>query len=67
MLKPNQTSGPDSGAQREQKCIRKGCILTMGYYIGGGQFICWLHALALPGCMEAVKDQEMVALVGDSK
>jgi hypothetical protein len=50
----------------EQKCIHKGCILTMGYYIGGGQFICWLHALVLPGCMEAVKGQEMVALTGDS-
>ena len=29
-------------------CYRQPCPMTMGYYIGGGQHVCWLHALMLP-------------------
>jgi len=36
--------------------------MTAGYYIGGGQWICWLHVLSVPGCYEAVKDQQIEAL-----
>jgi hypothetical protein len=35
----------------------------MGYYIGGGRYICWFHALQVPGCMDAVRGQQEVALV----
>jgi hypothetical protein len=28
------------------QCCRKGCVMTLTTYIGGGQWICWLHALA---------------------
>jgi len=45
------------------RCSIAGCPMTMGYYIGGGQYICWLHALTVPGCMRAVQNQEPVALV----
>lgn len=31
------------------------CILTAGYYIGGGQWICWLHALLSPAVDKAIQ------------
>jgi|SRR5581483_352871 len=50
----------------EPRCIAdKNCPMTAGYYIGGGQYICWLHAMTVPGCLEAVSDQQMCALKGD--
>lgn len=30
------------------------CIMTMGYYMGGGLYICWMHALVTPGCITAI-------------
>lgn len=51
----------------EPRCIAdKNCPMTAGYYIGGGQYICWLHAMTVPGCLEAVSDQQMCALKGDT-
>ena len=45
------------------KCVKSPCPMTMGYYIGGGQYICWLHALTVAGLMDAVREQQEVALV----
>lgn len=54
-------------AEPVRKCIADAnCPMTAGYYIGGGQYICWLHALTVKGLMQAVRGQEMTALTGDS-
>lgn len=46
-----------------RQCIAdEDCPMTAGYYVGGGQYICWLHAMKVPGMMKAVEGQEMAAL-----
>lgn len=47
----------------EPVCVNAPCPMTMGYYMGGGQYICWLHAMTVPGCMEAARNQQQVCLV----
>ena len=38
------------------------CPMTMGYYIGGGRYICWLHALVNAPILAALQDQQLVAI-----
>lgn len=47
----------------DPKCSVQPCMMTLGYYVGGGQFICWLHALKVPGCLKAIKGRKAVALI----
>lgn len=28
-------------------CSHRGCTMTLVMYIGGGQWLCWLHAVVL--------------------
>jgi hypothetical protein len=52
-----------TGKGGKRDCIAdKDCPMTAGYYIGGGRFICWLHAMKVRGMLEAVAGQQMVAL-----
>lgn len=45
------------------RCVNSPCPMTMGFYIGGGQYICWLHILRVSGAIEAVRGQKLVALL----
>lgn len=37
------------------RCSHKGCPMTLVTYVGGGQSICWLHALQLgPAVVQAI-------------
>ena len=47
------------------RCCADGkCRMTMGYYIGGGRYICWLHALFTPFIMQALHGETLYALQG---
>jgi hypothetical protein len=37
--------------------------MTGGYYVGGGLYICWFHAMSVPGLIELVHDKALLALV----
>lgn len=34
----------------------KTCSMTMGYYLGGNQWICWFHALLDPFIFKVIKE-----------
>lgn len=49
---------------KQPRCCVKKCPMTAGYYVGGGQYICWLHVFSIPGACDAVKNYPLVALKG---
>ncbi|KKM83130.1 hypothetical protein LCGC14_1312430 [marine sediment metagenome] len=47
-------------------CMNSNCPMTLGYYLGGGVYVCWLHLVAgFPYQLvrETVDNQDTVGLV----
>jgi hypothetical protein len=45
-----------------KECFRKPCEMTGGYYIGGGLYVCWLHACADEHLFGLVAGKPLVVL-----
>lgn len=48
--------------ESEQICLNAPCPMTGGYYVGGGLYVCWFHAMTVPGLLELVHGKALVAL-----
>lgn len=50
-----------ASATKPTCCVRK-CPMTLGYYAGGGQYVCWYHVCVVPGFFAAFAGQQPVCL-----
>lgn len=53
------TSRGQAGRPPPGGCSRAVCGATIGYYTGGGTWLCWMHALIVPGALRVVETAKL--------